>query len=114
MENASKIMYKIANVFNWIEVACGILLVICGIVLIVNPNAVQSSNTAAEIVAGGTGSLIGGIYLIIFSVVLIILTRIAYKQGSSKGWDILFIVLGAFGSIFYLLGGIFGLVAKTE
>ena len=36
-------------------------------------------------------------------------------KGSSKAWDVLFIVLGVLGAnIFYILGGIFGLVAIAQ
>jgi uncharacterized membrane protein len=115
MEEASKVMYKIANVFNWIELVLGVLMVVFGIVLIVNPSAIQSSNTVQEVAAGGTGLLIAGIWLIIIPIVLIFLTRAAYKKGSSQNWDIIFLIFGVIGgSIFYFLGGLFGILAKNK
>ena len=47
-----------------------------------------------------------------FSLLLIMMVRIAKARGSSKAWDFLFIILGILsGNIFYILGGIFGLFA---
>jgi hypothetical protein len=45
---------------------------------------------------------------------MIVLTRKAEKAGTSKGWDILFLVLGILGEdVFYFLGGLFGLIARN-
>lgn len=126
MEDASKVMYKIANVLNWIALVFCVGLLIAGVVLMANANAIINGSTtitnaegnpatAADVVALGTAFLIIAIWLIIIDVLFIVLTRIAYKKGSSQGWDILFLVLGLLsGSIFYTLGGIFGLVAKND
>jgi uncharacterized membrane protein HdeD (DUF308 family) len=114
MEDASKVMYKIANVFNWIALVAGVIMLVCGIVFMVNPSAFQYSGstdaaTAAKILIGI------GIWAIIWPLVLILLTRVAYKKNSSQNWDILFLILGILsGSIFYLLGGIFGIAAKGK
>ncbi|MCI2069309.1 MAG: hypothetical protein LKJ88_07065 [Bacilli bacterium] len=109
MENASKVMYKIANVFNWIIAVLGILVIVLSILGGTGVIQQTEQNNA------GWNTLWLGIYLLVFAIVLIVLTRMAYKKNSGQGWDILFIVFGFFeGNIFYLLGGIFGLVAASE
>ena len=108
MSGASKVMYTIANFFTWLVV----LLSIAGIVLfslvltgvLENKSGYNASQLIAYIV-----------YLAIvlfFSFVAISMVRIAKRNGSSKGWDLLFVILGFLGgNIFYVLGGIFGLIA---
>ena len=89
---AAAFMYKIANIFNWIEFACGIIVVICGILMAVGAvNGSHLTGEAAALAASGPSVMIGlGIYVIIITIVIIILTRKAYAKGSSKGWDIAF------------------------
>ena len=108
MGGASKVMYSIANFFTWILV----LASIAGIVVF--------SLVLTGLIPNNTGEspayLIGGIvYLSIvafFSLITISMVRRAKKSGTSKGWDLLFIILGVLsGNIFYVLGGIFGLIA---
>ena len=107
METASKVMYSIANFFTWILV----ILCIVGIVF--------SSLTIADVIVNetgvdyiGVGSLVHLIIILIVSLITISLVRIAKNKNSSKGWDVLFLILGILGSnIFYILGGIFGIVA---
>ena len=113
MEKASKVMYSIANIFNWI-IAIG---AVAGIVLsiLTMTNVIRLEGDAAQL-AGlgiGTGSLIYSILVLIFAIIAICLVRIAKKKGTSKGWDILFIVIGVLeANPFYILGGIFGVIAR--
>jgi hypothetical protein len=106
MENASKVMYKIANIFNWILLVIGILAIVFGIL----------GKTGVMNIQGDLGMGIGaGIYLVIWCIILIVLTRVAYGKGSSKGWDILFLIVGIVaGDIFYFRGGLFGLIANNK
>ena len=88
MGTASKVMYKIANIFNWIFLVLGIILFICGICgaagAIKNDGSMSPEDFA-----------------------------VAEKAGTSKGWDILFLVLGIVSEdLFYFLGGLFGLIAR--
>ena len=105
METASKVMYTIANIFNWILV----FLCVGGIVL----SALAMAHIMKVTEAYGTvRSLVYCIVTLIVALVSISLVRIAKGKNTSKGWDILFIVLGVLGSnIFYILGGIFGVIA---
>ncbi|OPZ36414.1 MAG: hypothetical protein BWY98_00428 [Tenericutes bacterium ADurb.BinA155] len=110
MENASKVMYKIANIFNWIAAVFGIVIIVFSILggLKVDLGSNFTNNL-------GWNTLWEGIWWLVWAVVLIVLTRIAYNKGSSKGWDVLFLVFGILGwNVFYILGGIFGLVAHKD
>ena len=110
MEKASKVMYTIANIFNWIMV----VLCIVGIVF--------SSLAIAGTLGGehkvdfvGIGSLIYCIIVLIFCLITIWLVRMAKKNNTSKGWDLLFIILGILDlNIFYFLGGLFGVIAPRR
>ncbi len=116
MEDASKIMYKIANVLNWIALAFGVIFIILSIVLFANPNTpVNNTTDPVTILSYATELLIIGLWYLILPFVLIIITRIAYKKDSSQNWDILFLVLGVLTlSLFYFLGGLFGIMAKNK
>jgi hypothetical protein len=110
MEKASRVMYKIANIFNWIFAVFGIVIIVFSILSGLNVN--MGSNFSTNL---GWSTLWEGIWLLVWAIVLIVLTRIAYKKGSSKGWDVLFLVFGILGwNVFYILGGIFGLVAHKD
>lgn len=106
METASRVMYSIANIFNWILAifyAAGIVLsalVMAGVMQ--NVNGVNLN----------VGTLVGCIIGFIVALIIIALVRTAKAKNTSKGWDILFIVLGVLEvNPFYILGGIFGVVA---
>ena len=103
MERASRVMYSIANFFTWIVAA----LAIAGIVF-----SILSIAHIMDIEQLGVSTLVYCIVVLIVSLITIALVRKAKGKNTSKGWDILFIVLGVLGSnIFYILGGIFGVVA---
>ena len=102
MGKASKVMYSIANIFNWIIL---IGSAICIVFSILNRVGVTSIDL-------GYG-LIYFIVAFIIALITIWMVRKAKKKGTSKGWDILFIVLGVLDfNIFYILGGIFGVCEK--
>jgi len=109
MSGASKVMYTIANVFNYIALLLGITgivvisLILCGII----PNSTEYTYSSLLTL------VISASISVFFTFILIGMTRIAKTSGSSKGWDFLFIILGILGfNIFYVLGGIFGLFAS--
>ena len=107
MEKASRVMYSIANFFTWVLV----ILSIVGIVFsILTMTGVIQDNPELPLL--GTASLVYLIIVLIVGLITIAMVRRAKAKGSSKGWDILFLILGILGSnIFYILGGIFGIVA---
>ena len=107
MHKASYVMYSIANFFTWIVV----IFSIAGIALSVlgGINAV----TAIREAGFGWGYFVYFIVLLIVSLITIMMVRRAKAKGTSKAWDVLFIVLGVLGAnVFYILGGIFGLFAR--
>ena len=107
METASRVMYSIANFFTWIIA----LLSLTGIVF----SALQGAHVLPDswnLQNLGWGTMTWFIILFLVSIITISLVRIAKNKNSSKGWDVLFLVLGIIGgNIFYILGGIFGIVA---
>ena len=113
MERASRVMYSIANFFTWILV----ILCIVGIVFSSFQIAVLLAkwgwSGVEETPFFGVGSLVWLIIVLIVSLITIAMVRRAKAADSSKGWDVLFLILGIIGgNIFYILGGIFGIVAR--
>ena len=107
MSKVSAIMYSIANIFNWIALIMAIIGIVFSILGGVNviPEAAQAGL--------GWGTLIYFIVMLISAMIIIWMVRRAKAKGTSKLWDVLFIILGALSSnIFYILGGIFGLIAR--
>ena len=108
MEKASKVMYSIANFFTWI------IVILCIV------SIVFSSLSLAHVIKDAdaflnVGSLVGTIIVLIVSLITIWMVRRAKASDSSKAWDVLFLILGIFGgNIFYVLGGIFGIVAPRR
>ena len=108
METASKVMYSIANFFTWILV----ILSLTGIVFC----ALDLANVwHPDLPLLGAGGLVYYIIILIVALITIALVRKAKGKNTSKGWDILFLVLGVIGAnIFYFLGGLFGLIAPRK
>ena len=108
MERASKVMYSIANVFNYILAILAIFGIVMTALAMANvlPKDVDTSGL-------GTGSLVYFIIMFLVAIITIALVRKAKSSKSSKGWDVLFLVLGILDlNVFYILGGIFGIVAR--
>ena len=58
------------------------------------------------------GLLVYYVIALLVCLLLIAVTRIAKNKKSSKGWDLLLMILGIISwNIFYFLGGLFGLIA---
>ena len=111
MSKASRVMYSIANFFTWVIV----VICIAGIVFsIIGMLGKMPEGFDPQLVKTfGVGSLVAYIFILIVSLITILMVRRAKTEGTSKGWDILFLILGIIGgNIFYILGGIFGLVAR--
>ncbi len=107
MGKASAVMYSIANIFNWIM----LIVAIVGIVFSILGGVGVVPEAAAN--GLGFGTLAYFIVVLIAAIIIIAMVRRAKAKGTSKGWDVLFIILGVLGSnIFYILGGIFGLFAR--
>ena len=108
MEKVSKVFYSIANFFTWIIV----ILCVGGIVI----SSLQLLGKIADWHLNE--AFVGVPSIIMFSVFLVVglitiwMVRRAKADNSSKAWDFLFLILGVIGgNIFYVLGGLFGLIA---
>ena len=110
MRNASETMYKIGRIFSFILLGISaLLIVIYSILMIV---AAVDGRFPAYL-----GSVVGySIWLVLVLVVILLASRAikAIEQDKKdNGPHITMIVFGALsGDIFYLLGGIFGLIAN--
>ena len=110
METLSKIMYTIANIFNWI------VLIFCVVGIVLSSLSLAGTlGSEHSLDFLGLASLITLIVVLFFCIITIWLVRMAKKNGTSKGWDVLFIILGILDwNIFYFLGGLFGVIAPRR
>ncbi len=115
MEKASKVMYSIANFFTWIiAILCIVGIVFSGLQMA--GKLVEWGWTGEDTNPFfGLGSLISTIFLLIVCLITIAMVRRAKADNSSKAWDVFFLIVGFFGgNIFYILGGLFGLIAVRK
>ena len=115
MEKASKVMYSIANFFTWIiAILCIVGIVFSGLAMA--GKLIEWGWTGeGENPFLGVGSLVTLIIVLIVCLITIAMVRRAKADNSSKAWDVLFLILGIFqGNIFYVLGGLFGLIAVRK
>ena len=110
MEKASRVMYSIANFFTWILVIFSIAGIVLSILSMIKVVPLPDDPTVKLIL--GAGGIVYFAIVLIVALITIAMVRRAKAKDSSKGWDLLFLILGILGwNIFYILGGIFGLVA---
>ena len=128
MKNASKTMFNVGHIVTIIYLILGALLAIIGIFVLifgVGALAVAAGDAEAERSAaaavGAGGTLLGwGLYFVITSIVCLVLIgkakrELADESKSNKKPFIVTIVVGAIASNpFYILGGIFGLIAVGQ
>lgn len=108
MEKASAVMYSIANFFTWI-----IAILSAALIVLTAINMAGTAINLPDVLNFGAGHLAYYIIIFIVAIITIAMVRRAKAKGTSKGWDVLFLVLGIIGAnIFYFLGGLFGLIAR--
>ena len=120
MKTASKVMYTIGRLFNILAIIACVILIVVGIVAMVMPGKLAESSdditTADEAKAMGMTILITGAVLFAVYVVICALAGHARKALNNNKTEnaphIIMIIVGIFGDIFYLLGGIFGLIGE--
>ena len=116
MKNASKTMFRIGNIFTFVYLGLGALLFIIGLISVI----VGAASEDNVLVSSG-GSLIGsGIYFVVTSILAFIFVGKAQKELNDESTKnntpfIISIVFGAIsGNVFYVLAGIFGLIAEGQ
>ena len=127
MNNASRIMYKIGRIFNIIEFVILTLGIVAGIAMKIIPSQVvriaqfyniEILDTLPEVQTAATTCITSCILSLIYSIVVFVFATKSLKAlesgKPSQKLHITMIVVGAFGDIFYLLAGIFGVVAMGQ
>ena len=116
MKNTSRIMFNIGNIVTICYLALGALLSLIGFIVIII-GAVAGDGGAAN--AGGR-CLGAGIYLLVTSILCLVFVgkakrELADESNRDNKPFIITIVFGAIGSNpFYVLAGIFGLIAESQ
>ena len=122
MKEASKTMYTIGKVFMIIDIVTYGLLLIAGIIMrIFALEIYENMDIEYELSEIENSTTILWILSLVFLLIVIVLfiisinvrKRINYYAINTKP-HIIMIVIGAFCNIFYLLGGIFGLVSEKN
>ncbi len=120
MKQASKVMYIIGTVFGVLGLILGIIFALSGAI---SASAIQSGTIDAAQYNNITLEeaqlvMIWGIVLCVLYFLDILIGTFGRRAvGKRKGGNaphIIALVVGIFGNIFFLLGGIFGLVASDE
>ena len=115
MRESSKTMYRIGRIFSYVLLGLSALLAVLHVILMC---VYIADNTKGDW-GSELGQLISTIIWMSFIVVMILLATNAINKTetdkSDKAPHITMIVFGALsGDVFYLLGGIFGLVAIAQ
>ncbi|MBR1867982.1 MAG: hypothetical protein IJ800_05330 [Clostridia bacterium] len=126
MGKATKMLYTVGKVFNIIEIILSVLGLTAGILAVVFNNDIGERllagglnmiNSVDGIRFTGWGLIVSSaIMLLVSSVVLALATR-AYDSINNGRVDItphvVMIVVGVFGNIFYLIGGVMGIFDES-
>ncbi|MBQ7642162.1 MAG: hypothetical protein IJS83_06800 [Acholeplasmatales bacterium] len=120
MKNASEIMYKIGKIINIIMIPVSVLLIVIGAVLIATtPVSTEMTPEELQKIASASTCIGYGVYFLITSVLSIIICPKKHKEIANGNMEIaprvFLIVFGAIAdNIFYVLAGIFSLVARSQ
>ena len=115
MKNVSNKMYNIGRIFSIIEFIVGCCLVTLGTLLFFLELFVEDFSWG-----GGLKTLISGSWMVIGAVLCFVFVNkakkeLTYERSRNKKPFIMTIVFGAVaGNIFYVLAGIFGLIADGQ
>ncbi|MBQ8468151.1 MAG: hypothetical protein IJ542_00135 [Clostridia bacterium] len=127
MKSASGVLYTIGRIFNVIEIIFAAIATVFAALIMANPSAIYDQlvsegnnhfSSAVEIETVGITMLVLAILTLVVSIIIYILAKRAQRslkadEKNSKP-HIVMLVIGVFGDLFYLLGGVFGLINSTE
>ena len=117
MKNSSNTMYNIGRIFTIIELILGPIFFLLGLIFAIVAGVVED---AAQL-AAPAGTLIGyGIWFLVGGILCLVFVGKAKRELQNENNKnltpfILTIVFGAIaGNVFYVLAGIFGIVAESQ
>lgn len=117
MKNSSNTMYNIGRIFTIVEIIVGPIFFLIGLILAIVAGVVED----AAHLAGPAGALIGyGIWFIVGGILCLVFVGKAKRELQNENNKnltpfILTIVFGAIAAnVFYVLAGIFGIVAESQ
>ena len=128
MKKASEIMFKIGNIFTIIYLILGGILFIVGLISSIAAGVALAAAAgddaaiaaASAALGSGVGLIFLGIYFFVTSLICLIVVRKAQRELADESKAnrkpfIVTIVVGAIASnYFYVLAGIFGLIAEGQ
>ena len=128
MKKASEIMFKIGNIFTIIYLILGGILFIIGLISSIAAGVALAAAggdegaiaAASAALGSGIGLIFLGIYFFVTSLICLIVVRKALRELADESKAnrkpfIITIVVGAIASnYFYVLAGIFGLIAEGQ
>lgn len=116
MKNTSRTMFNIGNIITIVYLGLGALFTLIGLIVII----VGGASSEPSIVASGSTLLGWGIYFLVTSILCLVFVGKAKKELADESSQnqkpfIITIVFGAIASNpFYVLAGIFGLIAEGQ
>ena len=116
MKNTSRIMFNVGNIVTIVYLGLGGLFTLIGLITLI----VGGASSDPTIISAGSTLLGWGIYFLVTSILCLVFVGKAKKEladESSKNQTpfIITIVFGAIASNpFYVLAGIFGLIAESR
>ena len=121
MKNTSRTMYNIGGIINVVYIGLGALLTLIGLLIMIIGGATGEDEAAkAAAVATGGGALGWGIYFLVAAILCFVFVGKAKKELANESTSdnkpfIITIIFGAISSNpFYVLAGIFGLIAEGQ
>ena len=120
MKNASQIMYKIGKIINIVVIVIFAILIVVNIVTLGAAAAVDGDVEAKAVAIGAAvGGMVTSIIFLALAIVALVVANKAINAigdgQENRKPHIICIVMGAISeNPFYILGGIFGLIAESQ
>lgn len=127
MKTASRILYLVGRILNIVHIIGSVLFIIFGIVLLASKDSISAQaaidgiealDTIKKVEIAGINVIIISSFSLAFSIATFVLATFASKQiklgNKAVAPHVIMLIIGFFGDIFYLVGGIFGICACQE